>query len=72
MAYCPDDGKEMQATCLHYNACYDCPDCLQHWVYIDGLYTLAEIWQSGGQDCPVHEQCPHCLTDKGGDDDTPI
>ena len=40
MAYCPEDGVWMNTVCLHYNACYDCPNCGLHWNYVDGTYEM--------------------------------
>ena len=44
----------MEAICLHYNACYDCPECGTHWNYVDGSYQVTTI------DCPVHDYCEKC------------
>ncbi len=56
MAYCPEDGVWMNAVCLHYNACYDCPSCRLHWNYVDGTYEMGNT-----QNCPVHNVCTSCI-----------
>ena len=49
MAYCPDDGIQMNAICLDYHACYDCSECGTHWSYVDG------VWASEcAENCPIH------------------
>ena len=55
MAHCPDDGAEMNAVCLDYNACYDCAECGVHWSYADGAWET-EI----AENCPVHTHCTTC------------
>ena len=55
MAYCPEDGALMKTVCLHYNACYDCPQCDTHWSYVDGTYETET-----SSNCPVHNQCDSC------------
>ena len=59
MAYCPEDGTLMTTVCLHYNACYDCPECETHWNYVDVSYEPGR-----SPDCPVHNQCERCKTER--------
>jgi hypothetical protein len=60
MAYCPEDGTLMKTLCLHYNACYDCPECGMHWNYVDGSYQAGDA-----TDCPVHNYCERCREESG-------
>ena len=55
MAYCPEDGTLMKTVCLHYNACYDCPECGTHWNYVDGSYEV-----SRSDSCTMHSYCEKC------------
>ncbi|GEM_PF-2265225 len=62
MSYCPEDGTFMEAICLHYNACYDCPECETHWNYVNGSYQVSTT------DCPVHNYCEKCRMDARQED----
>lgn len=57
MAYCPDDGTEMEAVLIAYHACYQCPYCGVHWFYSgdEGTYVS------------VAETCPNCNQEVSGD-----
>ena len=55
MAYCPEDGTEMNTICLHFYACYHCPECDTHWNYVDGTYEMGTT-----EKCPVHNFCTTC------------
>ena len=55
MAYCPDDGVEMNTICLDYHACYDCSECGTHWSYVDGAWASETT-----ENCLVHKECTSC------------
>jgi hypothetical protein len=61
MAYCPEDGVELQPVCVHFCACYDCPECGLHWAY-DGFGGYIAVSRSA---CPVHLRCDRCWEDSG-------
>ncbi len=59
MAFCPEDGTKMVTVCLHHHACYDCPECEQHWNYVEGTYEVGRSEQ-----CPVYNSCPRCEAER--------
>ena len=40
--FCPEDGVKCTTKNLDHDACYDCPECGTHWVYVFGCYTAVE------------------------------
>ena len=39
--FCPECGTKCIAAVDKFYACYDCPECLVHWSYVDGQYSTA-------------------------------
>ena len=56
MSYCPEDGTEMEMRCsCGIDVCYQCDDCNNHWLYVEGHYYVDNLeWCSVCGDC---EEC---------------
>ena len=56
MAYCPEDGTEMEGVRIAIHACYQCPHCGTHWLYNgeEGAYLV------------ITHVCPSCNQEVGG------
>ena len=39
--FCPECETKCITVVDKFYACYDCPECLVHWSYVDGSYHLS-------------------------------